>query len=103
MPGSGSTARRWILAILLACGLASVDWAQAPSQRSPQSAASFERAALQRFVTQRCSSCHNHEVKSGGLALEALVSQEVAANTVVWEKVVRKLAARQMPPLGQPR
>jgi hypothetical protein len=87
----------------LASGLAGVDWAQGPSQQPPSSAPPFEHAPLQRFVTQHCGNCHNHEVKSGGLALDVLGSQEVATNTVVWERVVRKLSARQMPPLGQPR
>ncbi len=44
--------------------------------------------------------CHDDEEKKGGLSL-ALVSADVADDPKVWEKVVRKLRARQMPPVGR--
>jgi hypothetical protein len=37
------------------------------------------------------------------LDLDALSAKDVEAHPVAWEKVVRKLAARQMPPVGKPR
>src|SRR5262249_33252475 len=53
--------------------------------------------------TRHCLSCHNSDDKKAGLALDAVSSQGVAAHPEVWEKVARKLGARQMPPLGRPR
>src|SRR5262249_48895928 len=47
--------------------------------------------------------CHNSDDRKGGLALDAINSEDVGAHARVWEKVVRKLTARQMPPAGRPR
>src|SRR5262249_19196708 len=41
--------------------------------------------------------------KKGGLDLEDLSSQEISQHPDAWERVVRKLRARQMPPLGKDR
>jgi hypothetical protein len=54
-------------------------------------------------VNRYCVSCHNGRLKTGGLALDAVVSHDVAQDPDVWEKVVRKIRARQMPPIGTPR
>jgi hypothetical protein len=50
-----------------------------------------------------CTACHNPKLKSGGLALDAASLPNVAAHTEDWEKVVRKLRVRYMPPAGLPR
>jgi mono/diheme cytochrome c family protein len=55
------------------------------------------------LVTRYCVSCHNDRKKSGGLALDTAAAQEVGQHADVWEKVVRKMRARQMPPIGLPR
>ena len=55
------------------------------------------------LVTRYCVACHNERLKSGGLALEAVTAQDVSQHPEVWEKVVRKLRARQMPPAGRSR
>ena len=44
-----------------------------------------------------------HGQEEGGLALDTIAAQDVARHPDVWEKVVRKLRARQMPPIGKPR
>jgi hypothetical protein len=51
------------------------------------------------LVEDYCVSCHDEEEKKGGLSLE-IVSAEVSQHQEVWEQVVRKLRARQMPPVG---
>ena len=63
------------------------------------SAASPHRATLDRY----CVTCHNGRVKTGGLALDALDVSQVASDPATWEKVVRKLRGRMMPPSGLPR
>ena len=75
-----------ILTVLLmgACGSAS---AQQP------------RATLDRY----CTGCHNSKLKTGGLALDDAAAGEPAAHPEIWEKVVRKLRVRSMPPAGLPR
>jgi hypothetical protein len=76
-----------------------LNWAQQPAATTSRPAP----AGVQPFVTQHCTKCHNSEDKKGGLDLDALSTADVAAHPEVWEKVVRKLAARQMPPVGRPR
>src|SRR5262245_57036572 len=55
------------------------------------------------LVQNYCLSCHDDDHKKGGLALDAILNAGVAAHPDVWEKVVRKLRARQMPPIGKER
>ena len=54
-------------------------------------------------VNEYCLTCHDADHEKGGLELESILGQPVAAHPAVWEKVVRKLRARQMPPVGKPR
>jgi hypothetical protein len=103
MRGSGNTARLWIPALLLTGVAVGVHWARQPPERPPPPGARLDRAAVQNFVTRHCTSCHNGELKKAGLDLDALSAGGVAARPEVWEKVARKLAARQMPPAGRPR
>src|SRR5579863_1249551 len=49
-----------------------------------------------------CVGCHSAKLKTGGLVLEGLSTQQVAADAVVWEKVLKKLRGRLMPPPGLP-
>jgi hypothetical protein len=55
------------------------------------------------LLRQYCYGCHSQKVHSGNLALEALDVAHVGQDPAVWEKVVRKLRAGVMPPLGMPR
>ncbi|HYV30982.1 MAG TPA: DUF1587 domain-containing protein, partial [Candidatus Binatia bacterium] len=54
-------------------------------------------------VNQYCVSCHDGEMKKGGLDLDNLSHADVTQHADEWERVVRKLRARQMPPLGKAR
>ena len=58
-------------------------------------------AAPPSAVNQYCIACHNNKSKTGGLALDEV--NDVARHPEEWEKVVRKLSARCMPPIGLPR
>src|SRR2546426_2719713 len=58
-------------------------------------------AATPRSVINRyCVSCHSEHLKTGGLSLEKAAASDVDQNSDVWEKVLRKIRARQMPPIG---
>jgi hypothetical protein len=50
-----------------------------------------------------CVTCHNQRLKTGGLALDSADLTKVSSQAEVWEKVIRKLRARTMPPAGMPR
>jgi hypothetical protein len=103
MGGLGISARCWLPLLFLTCGLASVDWAPQPPQPQASPESRLDRATVKQFVAQLCTNCHNSDEKKAGLALDALSSEDVDAHPEIWEKVVRKLAARQMPPVGKPR
>jgi hypothetical protein len=56
----------------------------------------------QAMLTTYCYSCHNTAVRMGGLTLQGLDIQAAGANAEIWEKAVRKLRGRLMPPPGSP-
>jgi mono/diheme cytochrome c family protein len=86
---------------LLAAGVftLAMDAQQRPVAGSTLSAAADHTG----FVSRHCVSCHNARSKTGGLALDAVLGDDVASHPGIWEKVTRKLRARQMPPMGIPR
>jgi len=50
-----------------------------------------------------CVGCHNDRLKTAGLVLDKADLTNVPQGAEVWEKVIRKLRAGSMPPLGLPR
>src|SRR5438093_1324918 len=50
-----------------------------------------------------CVSCHNDRLKVAGLALDNADVDRAGARAELWEKVLRKLRARELPPPGRPR
>ncbi len=50
-----------------------------------------------------CFSCHDDVRKEAGLSLEPAAAEAIGRHPDVWEKVVRKLRTRQMPPVGEDR
>ena len=67
------------------------------------SARSSEREAIVRFTDLYCVACHNSDDKTADLALDVLSGEDVSQNPKAWERVVRKLVARQMPPADEVR
>jgi len=57
----------------------------------------------QAILRQYCVSCHSPQVKSGGLILSMQDLANPGEHAVTYEKVVRKLRAGVMPPVGMPR
>lgn len=62
-----------------------------------------DQTAFNHFVESNCLDCHNNREKAANLAVDDLIATEIGRNQPAWEKVVRKLAARQMPPSEIPR
>ncbi|QDV35465.1 DUF1592 domain-containing protein [Tautonia plasticadhaerens] len=56
---------------------------------------------LARFSELHCTACHNAEDRIAGLALDELCREDLARDPDAWERVVKKLRARQMPPAGE--
>src|SRR5687767_14154554 len=62
-----------------------------------------EEFSARETLKKYCFDCHDSDVQKGGLNLQALEGLEVTKDSSAWEKVVRKLNARQMPPIGKKR
>ncbi len=58
---------------------------------------------LSTVVGSYCVSCHNDALKTAGLSLEQANLANPGASLDIWERVLRKLRARTMPPAGVPR
>jgi cytochrome c551/c552 len=51
-------------------------------------------------VKQYCQGCHNDKAKTGGASFEGITAASVGQNPELFEKAVRKLRGRVMPPPG---
>src|SRR3954470_1745828 len=92
------------VATLAAAGVAFVltlDAQQPPA--APLAASPPSSQAHVAVVNKYCISCHNDRLKTGGLSLDTIAAQDVALHPDMWEKVLRKVRARQMLPVGMPR
>ncbi len=63
----------------------------------------IESAAHQATINQYCVGCHNDALRTAGLSLQGVDTGKIDEDAEVWEKVLRKLKARSMPPSGMPR
>ncbi|MSO20043.1 MAG: DUF1592 domain-containing protein [Acidobacteria bacterium] len=54
------------------------------------------------FVSRYCVTCHNEKLKTAQLMLDQADLGMPGADPAIWEKVIRKLRAGQMPPQGVP-
>src|SRR3982751_961353 len=86
-----------VSAVVLAKGGAAAQSAKVDAPATPPAAADA-RAVLDKY----CVTCHNEQRKTAGLMLDRMDVADVSDGTEVWEKVVRKLHAREMPPKGMP-
>ncbi len=87
--------RFWSLALLL----------------SPLPAAAAQTAPVDQFaqtvvpfVQKNCAVCHNEQAKTGGLVLTKYRdTASMLHDRIIWEKVVMRLRAGEMPPKGMPK
>ena len=100
--------RRTLLASAIV--FVAVAWASVVAQRPPaqqpvpaSELGFFSGGSQQALLKQYCITCHNEQLKTGGLALDTLVRNRVEADPETWEKVVRKVRAGLMPPAGAKR
>src|SRR5215210_9430250 len=68
-----------------------------------RSAFGAEAVAVRAVLETYCLNCHDADSSKGGLNLAPLVDKEIASDSKTWEKVVRRLHGRQMPPAGKER
>ena len=70
---------------------------------SPSVAQADDHAPSRAMLDKYCVACHSERLQTGGLVLENRDMASLFADGEVWEKVLRKLGAGQMPPAGMPR
>lgn len=58
---------------------------------------------VQRFVESHCIDCHDDSSQTAGLSLESVKLANLEQSVEVWERVLRRLERREMPPLDMPR
>src|SRR5262250_2532130 len=90
---------RWLIGISCAVGIVSAD-----SKVSSQAADQVAQHPDSQWSTIQlyCFGCHNEGVRAGNLFLDKLGAESVPEHPEIFEKVVRKLRGRQMPPPGMP-
>ncbi len=88
---------RWLIGISCAVGIVSAD-SKVFSQPANQVAQHPESqwSTIQTY----CFGCHNEGVRAGNLFLDQLGAESVPKHPEIFEKAVRKLRGRQMPPPG---
>src|SRR3981081_3023829 len=88
---------RWLIGISCAVGIVSAD-SKVFSQPANQA---VQHPEPQWSVIQTyCFGCHNPGVRAGNLLLSELSADSVPQHPEIFEKAVRKLRGRQMPPPG---
>jgi hypothetical protein len=91
----------------LGCGLVAALFVAAPVHASGQANVAHADETLsgarRTLVRSYCVTCHNERRRVGGLALDAVADQPVAAHAEIWEHVIKKLRIGAMPPAGMPR
>src|SRR5262245_21072344 len=86
----------WLLVPLERAELSARD---AQASAAAPSVSDESRNAIQRY----CITCHNDRTKAQGLTLEGVDASHPGESPEVWERVLRKLRTRSMPPQGMPR
>jgi len=90
------TAAGWVAITSAPSGNLQAARAQQPLTGAPSLAT---RAVIDKY----CVGCHNQKLKTAGLMLDVADPSDVSKDGVTWEKVIRKLRAGAMPPVGSPR
>ena len=70
---------------------------------NPATAAGSSPNTRQALLDQYCISCHGQKSKTAGILLENSKPEHPDFSPELWEKVIRRLQAGEMPPAGMPR
>jgi cytochrome c5 len=92
----------WVVVGLTSSGHVQAAQNAVQASQTPDPAAAESRAVLDRY----CVTCHNAKLKipaGNPLLLDSLDINDVTKDGKAWDKVVRKLRARAMPPAGSRR
>ena len=82
-------------ALMLILQLSIAGAALTDEQRASEVASSTN---IEDLISSYCLDCHNSSDAAAGLDFEEVDAQSISAAPAIWEKVVKKLRTRQMPP-----
>src|SRR5262245_31541243 len=95
---------KWAVATVLALAVVTTALLAQSAGDSRGSEPAFAEAPAGRqartMLDAYCVGCHNEKVRTAGIAFDSLPLTAVHDNADVWEKALRKLRGRQMPPPG---
>ena len=89
-----------LIALIILLSLACVFTAAprlTPAQTAPQTSGPDQQMAV---IKQYCAGCHNDRAKAGGFSFDGITAAGIAQHGELFEKAVRKLRGRVMPPPG---
>ncbi|MEY4640915.1 MAG: hypothetical protein RLZZ227_909, partial [Pseudomonadota bacterium] len=105
-PGITTAAAFSLLLLVSGCGDATTQQAASvpvPAALPSQAELDAKADAQWALVDTYCSECHNVDDFSGGLAFDLMDHNGITKDAETWERVVRKLRGRMMPPPGNER
>src|SRR5271168_46352 len=98
--------RKIVITTALACiGMTVPLLAQAGST-APKAGTTADAVKSRAFLDKYCVACHSNRVANpveGPVNLESAGFDELLGHAETWERVLRKLSVRAMPPPGLPR
>ena len=74
--------------------------ASAPARERQVEADPVDASKQMATLTQYCVSCHNDRTKTAGVSFQGLTPESVGQHAELFEKAVRKMRGRVMPPPG---
>src|ERR1700687_1568650 len=74
---------------------------QTPAPQNAQAAGASAGASAS--VKQYCVGCHSAALKTGGIVRDPTAIDHPASNAETWEKAIRQLRGKSMPPVPMPR
>jgi mono/diheme cytochrome c family protein len=86
---------RTLIPVIAVAGIAGVIITAPPASQAQDTA-----GAQLAIIKQYCQGCHNDKAKTGGATFEGITAASIAQNPDLFEKAVRKLRGRVMPPPG---
>ena len=91
-------------ALLFICSVTGVlTAAQSPSAPAAQPAVPAQPTGADKqiaTITQYCVACHNDRAKTAGVSFQGMTAESVGQHAELFEKAVRKMRGRVMPPPG---
>src|SRR5215203_6146075 len=105
-PAIAAVVLTWACAATLLVAQTSTPAARRAGPSGPAAVSANQAAATQReWLNKYCVSCHNARTPlpaNDPLRLDSANLEDVTADAATWERVLRKLSVRAMPPAGTP-